>query len=439
MPFGKGYFIVPSMIFNAKKLKKDFPILSRKINGHPLVYLDNAATTQKPKAVIDAFKNYYEYSAANVHRGIHTLSEESSEQYENARKRVAKFLNAKSPNEIIFTRNTTEAINLVAYGWGKSNIRKDDEIITSIIEHHSNFIPWQQLCKEKRAKLKIIPLKTGSKHSPTIPSTITITPNRAVSFPLTLDFDNLEKLLTKKTRLTAITGMSNVTGEKPNLKKIIKLAHQNSTLVLIDAAQLAAHEQINVQKLDADFIAFSAHKMLGPTGLGILYAKEQLLKEMPPFLLGGGMVKEVTIKNTIFADPPTKFEAGTPNIAAAIAFTKAIDYLEKIGPQNIAKHTENLSQLLIAHLKKYPQIYLQAAQNPNGIISFTIKNIHAHDISEIFNRQGVAIRVGHHCCHPLMQELNLAATARISFYLYNTEKDIEAVEKALKKVLAVFN
>lgn len=407
-------------MFNPLKLKKDFPILSRKINGHPLVYLDNAATTQKPKIVIDAFKNYYENSAANVHRGIHTLSEESSEQYEDARKKVAKFLNTKSPNEIIFTRNTTEAINLVAYSWGKSNIRKGDEIITSIIEHHSNFIPWQQLCKEKNAKLKIIPLKT-------------------TVAKLSLNIAALEKLLTKKTRLIAITGMSNVTGEKPDLKKIIKLAHQNNTLVLVDAAQLAAHEQIDVQKLDADFIAFSAHKMLGPTGLGILYAKKQLLKEMPPFLLGGGMVKEVTKTHTIFADPPAKFEAGTPNIAAAIAFAHALDYLEKTGLKNIANHTANLSQLLTARLKKFPQISLQTAENSNGIVSFTIKNIHAHDISEIFNRQAVAIRAGHHCCHPLMQELNLPATARISFYLYNTEKDIEAVEKALKKVLTIFN
>lgn len=416
-------------MLNVAQLKKDFPILSRKINGHPLVYIDNAATTQKPKNVIDAFKNYYENSAANVHRGIHTLSEESSQQYEDARKKVAKFLNAKSPSEIIFTRNTTEAINLVAYSWGKTNIQKDDEIITSILEHHSNFLPWQQLCKEKKAKLKILALKTVSQPSR----------KAATSYPLALNLDNFEQLLSKKTRLIAITGMSNVTGEKPNLKKIIKLAHQNNTLVLIDAAQLAAHEQIDVQKLDTDFIAFSAHKMLGPTGLGILYGKEHLLKEMPPFLLGGGMVKEVTIKNTIFADPPAKFEAGTPNIAAAIAFTHALDYLEKIGLDKIAKHTENLSQLLIARLKKYPQISLQTTQNPNGIVSFTIKNIHAHDISEIFNRQAVAIRAGHHCCHPLMQELNLSATARISFYIYNTEKDIEAVEKALKKVLAVFS
>lgn len=407
-------------MYNPQKLKKDFPILSRKINGHPLVYLDNAATTQKPKIVIDAFKNYYENSAANVHRGIHTLSEESSEQYEAARIRVAKFLNAKSPNEIIFTRNTTEAINLAAYSWGKNNIRRGDEIITSIIEHHSNFIPWQQLCKEKNAKLKIIPLKTPIAK-------------------LALNIAALEKLLTRKTRLIAITGMSNVTGEKPDLKKIIKLAHQNNTLVLIDAAQLAAHEQIDVQKLDADFIAFSAHKMLGPTGLGILYAKEHLLQAMPPFLLGGGMVKEVTKTHTIFADLPAKFEAGTPNIAAAIAFTHALDYLEKTGLKNIATHTANLSQLLIARLKKFSQISLQTGQNSNGIVSFTIKNIHPHDISEIFNKEGIAIRAGHHCCHPLMQELDLPATARISFYLYNTEENIEAVEKALKKVLTIFN
>lgn len=394
--------------------------MSRKINGHPLIYLDNAATTQKPKTVIDAFKNYYENSAANVHRGIHTLSEESSEQYENARKKVAKFLNAKSPNEIIFTRNTTESINLVAYSWGETNIGKNDEIITSILEHHSNFIPWQQLCNKKNTKLKIIPLKK-------------------TTAPLSLDISALEKLITKKTHLIAITGMSNVTGEKPDLKKIVKLAHQNNTLVLIDAAQLAAHEQIDVQKLDADFIAFSAHKMLGPTGLGVLYAKEKLLQAMPPFLLGGGMIKEVTKTRTIFADIPQKFEAGTPNIAAAISFTKALDYLEKMDLNNIQKHTENLSRLLITRLKKYPQISLQTAENSNGIVSFTLKNIHPHDISEIFNKHGIAIRAGHHCCHPLMQDLKLAATARISFYLYNTEDDIEAVCKALNKVIEIFN
>lgn len=406
-------------MLNPKSLKKDFPIFKRKINGKSLVYLDNASTSQKPQQVIDALSDYYENTNANIHRGIHTLSEEATEAYEKTREHVAKFINAASSKEIIFTRNTTEAINLVAYSWGETNIKPDDEIIVSAIEHHSNLVPWQELCRRKNARLKIIPL---------LPD-------------LTLDLQAYQKLLSKKTKLVAITGMSNVLGYTPDLKKIITLAHQTQALTLIDGAQSVAHLPTDIKKLDCDFLAFSSHKMLGPTGVGVLYGKFAHLSDMPPFLFGGDMVKVVEQYQAYWNDLPWKFEAGTPNIADVIAFDTALTYLEKVGLANIHKHNQKLLKYAVEKFSKYEKdgvrLILPASQT-GSILSFSIKGIHPHDIATIFNEEGVAIRSGHHCSQPLIEHLNLSATARMSFYLYNTEEDIDRAEKALQKTLKTF-
>ncbi len=414
-------------MFNPEISKKDFPIFSRKINGKPLVYLDNASTSQKPKSVIDALTNYYKTFNANTHRGIHSMSEEATMAYEKTREHVAKFINAPLSKEIIFTRNTTEAINLVAYSWGETNIHKDDEIIVSAIEHHSNLVPWQELCRRKNATLKIIPIKED----------------------LTLDMAAYAKMLSPKTKLVSITGMSNVLGFMPDLPTIIKLAHRaglpaqrpSGALVLVDAAQSAAHIPTDVKKLDCDFLAFSSHKLLGPTGVGVLYGKFAHLSDMPPFMFGGDMVKAVQQDKAYWNDLPWKFEAGTPNIADVIAFDAALTYLEKVGFANIRHHDEKLLKYAVKKFSKYEnqgvRLILPKSQT-SSILSFSIKGIHPHDIAQIFNDEGVAIRSGYHCSQPLIDQLNLSSTARMSFYFYNTEEDIDKAEKALQKVLKTF-
>ncbi len=408
-------------MFDPHSIKEDFPILNNKINSRPLIYLDNASTTQKPKIVIEALKNYYENSNANIHRGIHTLSEKATASYEKTRLNIAKFINATSEKEIIFTRNTTESINLMAYTWGETNIKENDEIIVSAIEHHSNLVPWQQLCQRRQAKLKIIPIKQN----------------------LTLDLDQYAKLLSKKTKLVAVTGMSNVLGTIPNLKKIIDLAHQAGAITLVDGAQSVAHSPTDVQELDCDFMAFSAHKMLGPTGIGILYGKYEILNDMPPFLFGGDMVKVVEQYKAYWNDLPWKFEAGTPNIADVIAFDEALKYLEKIGMENVQKHDQKLLKYAVEKFSQYKnqnvKLFLpNDIVNNGGILSFSIKGIHPHDIATIFNEEGVAIRSGHHCSQPLIENLNVLATARISFYIYNTKEDIDLAELALQKTIKIF-
>lgn len=405
-------------MLNLSKIKSQFPILHKKINGNPLVYLDNASTTQKPKSVIDAVKFYYENINANIHRGIYSLSEQATSEYEKTRKLTAKFINAKSSEEIIFTRNTTESINLIAYTWGEKNIKKGDEIIVSALEHHSNLIPWQELTKRKKAKLKIIPLKKN----------------------YTLDIDAYKKLLTNKTKLIAITAMSNVLGTIPPLKEIIKIAHKKNALVLVDGAQSAGHGETNVQELDCDFFVFSSHKMLGPTGVGIFYAKKEILSSMPPFLFGGDMIKKVTQFSSTFSDLPWKFEAGTPNIADVIAFSKALEFIKRIGIKNIQKHETDLLKYAIKTFSKYKEItlFLPPIYQMGGILSFTIKGIHPHDIAQILSNEGICIRAGHHCAQPLMDKLKIPATARISFYIYNTEEDINRAEKAIQKTLKIF-
>lgn len=397
-----------------KNIKKNFPLL--KNTG--VIFLDNASTTQKPQQVIDAITNYYICQNANVHRGIYALSEAATKAFEETRDAVKNFINAKSSKEIIFTSGTTQSINLVAYTFGEQEIKKDDEIIISALEHHSNLVPWQQLAKRKDAKLKVIPLKED----------------------LTLDIDAYKKLLNKKTKLVAISAMSNALGTIINIKEITQLAHKVGAKVLVDAAQSIAHIKTDVQKLDIDFLAFSGHKMLGPTGTGILYGKQELLEKMPPFHFGGDMISSVSLTSATFAELPSKFEAGTPDIANIIALKEAIKYIEKIGFEEIQKHDKTIKEYAIKMLKKYPRIKLLIPpKSQHGpVISFTIKGAHPHDIASILNEYNIAIRAGHHCAQPLMNSLCLGSTARISFYIYNTTQDIDTLEKALKQVLSIF-
>ena len=400
-------------------IKKQFPILKRKINGKPLVYLDSASTSQKPTAVLAALQKYYTTSNANIHRGIHTLSEEATAKYENTRKKVAKFINAKTDEEIIFTKNCTEAINCVYSSWGKMHIAEGDEIIVSALEHHANLVPWQELAKECGAILKIIPLTAD----------------------YLLDLPAYKKILSKKTKLVCVTAQSNVTGTIVPVKKITALAHAVGAKVLIDGAQIAGHSKINVRDIDCDFFAFSAHKMLGPTGVGVLYVKQPLIDEMTPFMYGGDMVLTVQEQTATYRADPWKFEAGTPNIADVIAFGTAIDYLENIGLAAVAAHDRELLAYAKKSFSKYSSVKLFSPariQDAGGVLSFTVAGAHPHDIATIFNEKGVAIRSGLHCAEPLMGRLGVTATARLSFYLYNTKKDIDAAEKALKKVLKIF-
>jgi len=397
-------------------IKPHFPILKRNVNGVPLAYLDNASTTQKPSVVIEALKNYYERSNANIHRGIHTLSEESTALYEATRKSVAEFIHARN-EEIVFTKNCTEGINLVAYSWGNTFISEGDEILVSSLEHHANLIPWQELAKRKHAHLKVIPLKED----------------------LSLDMDAYASLLSEKTKIVCVTALSNVLGIAPPIREIIHLAHQRNAKVLIDAAQSIGHQTTNVKDIDCDFLVFSAHKMLGPTGVGVLYGKKELLDAMPPFLYGGDMIQRVQQYESSYREAPWKFEAGTPNIADVIAFKHAIDFLKNIGMEKIKKHDEDLRAYAVEKFLAYPQVKMYCPKNVSGgIVSFTVSGVHPHDIASIFDSQGVAIRSGAHCAEPLMDHLGIQATARMSMYLYNTKADVERAELALQKTLKTF-
>ena len=392
----------------------NFPILNQKINKKRLVYLDNAATTQKPIEVINAIKEFYEKDNANVHRGLHELSLRSSIQYENAHKSVAEFINANE-EEIIFTSGTTESINLLANSF-EQILKPNDEIVITEMEHHSNFVPWQQLAIRKKLKLKIIPLKKD----------------------LSLDLDIAKKLITKKTKIVAITHISNSLGTINPIKEIIINAHKNNSLTIIDAAQSISHTKIDVKDLNCDFLAFSGHKIFAPTGIGVLYGKKHLLEKLQPSKFGGGMIKEVTIKNSTWNELPWKFEAGTPNISGAIGLQKAIEFVNNIGINNIEKHNQELTKYAISKLKNIPGITLHTPKNQGPIISFTLKNIHPHDVSEILNLEGIATRAGNHCTMPLMNKLKIQGTNRISFQIYNTKEDIDILIKAINKVQEVF-
>lgn len=398
-------------------IKKQFPIFSRRVNGHPLVYLDNASTSQKPRAVIDAVSEYYATMNANIHRGIHTLSEEATDRYEQSRTRVARFLNAASPSEIVFTRGCTESINLVAATWAASTIKRTDRILVSALEHHANLVPWQELARVKRARLDIIPLTPG----------------------LALDEKKYRELLSYKPKLVCLTAQSNVLGSIPPLRRMIRQAHAVGARVLVDAAQSAGHSKTNVHFLDCDFLVFSAHKMLGPTGVGVLYAKKEILETMPPYQFGGDMVEIVEPRHSTYRSAPWRFEAGTPNIAGIIAFAAAIDFLESVGFDAIQTHDADLLSHARSVFGSYPHVRLFHPEGEsNSMLSFAVDGVHPHDIATVFDVSGIAIRSGLHCAEPLVRLLGVEATARMSFYLYNTRSDIDRAARALEKVFKVF-
>lgn len=402
---------------NFKKIRADFPIFSQ---NKSLVYLDSAATALKPECVIDAINDYYSNYSANVHRGLYDISEKATLAYEGARQTVADFLHAKSSREIIFTKNATEGINIVAYSWGRKNLKSGDEIILTTLEHHSNIVPWQLIAREKNCAIRFVDCDKNG----------------------VLNMEQFTKLLSRRTKIVAVTHVSNALGTINPIKQIIQKAHAVSAKVMVDAAQSAPHMPIDVQHLDCDFLVFSGHKVCGPTGIGVLYGKEKILVDTPPLFGGGDMIKEVYKTHAKWNDLPWKFEAGTPPIAQAIGLSSAIKYLQAIGLGNIRKYEEKLLALAIKELQKIDGLTIYGLQSPKtqaGIISFGIKGIHPHDIAEILNEENVAIRAGHHCCMPLMEHLALPATARVSFYIYNQEEDIKKLISALLKVKKIFN
>jgi cysteine desulfurase/selenocysteine lyase len=401
-------------------LKKDFPILEREVRpGKKLVYLDSSATSQKPQAVIDAMDYYYRRMNANIHRGVHTLAEESTAAYESARERIAHFIGAKHSRELIFTRNTTESINLVAYTWARKNLLPGDVIILTEMEHHSNLVPWQYLAAEKKLKLEFIPVNNDG----------------------TLNLKKYHQLLDLQPKLISFTHMSNVLGTINPVKQMIQDAHQVGAVALIDGAQSVPHFPVDVQDLEIDFLAFSAHKMGGPTGIGALFGREELLESMPPFLGGGDMIKKVTLRSFTPNELPHKFEAGTPAIAEAIGFGAAVDYLNRIGMDEIARHEHHLIHFALESLDEVPGIKLlgPSAAEKGGVASFTLEGIHPHDIAQILDHEGIAVRAGHHCAMPLHEKYAIHASTRASLYLYNSEEDIDLLVDGLKKTIKVFS
>ena len=404
------------LLLDVEKIRKDFPILNVKVHGKPLIYLDNAATTQKPKTVINAVTDYYENYNANIHRSIHKLGEEATAAYEEAHSKVANFINAEF-EETIFTKSTTEGLNLLAYSL-TNDLKAGDEIVISQMEHHSNFVPWQQLALKKKLKLKFIEIDENG----------------------LLKEDSINENITDKTKIVSITHVSNVFGTVNDVKEIGKIAHENDALFIVDAAQSVPHILVDVKKIDCDFLAFSGHKMLGPTGIGGLYGKKELLQGMEPFLYGGEMIKEVTFEQTKFNDLPWKFEAGTMNIAQGIGLGAAIDYLNKIGMKNIENYENELVSYAMKRLSeiKEIEIYGPDADKRSGLVAFNVKDVHAHDTATILDGDGIAVRAGHHCAMPLASVLGIAASARASFYLYNTKEEIDKLAEGINKVIKVF-
>jgi len=405
--------------FDVESIRADFPILNREVNGQKLVYLDNAATTQKPKAVIDALTEYYEVYNANVHRGVHTLSVEATDAYEMARTKVAKFIKAPESETVIWTRNTSESLNLVAATWAEENIGAGDNIVITAMEHHSNIVPWQQLAMKKGAELRYL----------------------AHSDDGVLDMDSARRIIDSRTKLVAATHMSNVLGTINPVKELGTLAHAVGAAVLVDAAQSVPHMPVDVQDLDVDFLCFSAHKMLGPTGIGVLYGRKSLLEEMPPYMYGGDMILEVSYEDASWNDLPYKFEAGTPNIADAIATGAAVDYLTELGMDNIWKHEQELTAYALEQFGGLSGINVlgpQDASQKGGVISFTHETIHPHDLGTALDQQGIAIRTGHHCAMPLVRSYDVVAAARASFYIYNTREEIDALVNGLSETEGYF-
>ena len=404
-------------LLQSQEVRADFPILSRKVNGRRLAYLDSGASTQRPRAVIDAVDHYETHLHANVHRGVHTLSQLATDAFEGARDRVRRFLNAASVREIIFVRGTTEAINLVAQSWGRGRLGPDDEIIVSALEHHANLVPWQMLAAAAGARLRVIPIDEYGQ----------------------IRFEAFQALLNERTRLVAITHVSNALGTIVPLQRVIAAAHHVGVPVLVDGAQAVAHTQVDVRALDCDFYCFSGHKLYGPTGIGVLYGREALLEAMPPWQGGGDMIRSVTFERSTWNDLPHKFEAGTPNISGAIGLAAAMDYLETLGINNVAAHEHELLAAATSALMRIPGVHIHGtAEDKAGILSFTLKGVHPHDLGTVLDHEGVAIRAGHHCAMPLMALLGLPATARASFGCYNTLEDVEQLEAAVRKAVEVF-
>jgi cysteine desulfurase/selenocysteine lyase len=411
--------IVRSTAFDVDRIREDFPILEREVRpGIPLVYLDSTATSQRPRQVVEAMEKFTYHSNANIHRGIHVLAEEATAAFEEARRKVADFIASPSARQVIFTRNTTESINLVAQSWGRANSNPGDVIILTEMEHHSNMIPWQMLATEKGLRLEFIPV-TGDG---------------------LLDLDEYQELLNLEPKLVAFSQMSNVLGTITPAKEIINLAHQAGAVALVDAAQSVPHIPVDVQDLDADFLAFSAHKMVGPTGIGVLYGKKELLESMPPFLGGGDMIKRVELRSFQANSIPHKFEAGTPAIAEAVGFGAAVDYLSAIGMEAIAEHEQQIIAYALERLEEIPgvDVFGPAAEYKGGVASFLLEGVHAHDVSQILDMYGIAVRAGHHCAMPLHDKFCIPATTRASFYLYNKIEEVDKLVEGIYKVKEMF-
>jgi len=413
-------------MLNINQIRADFPILERQVHGKLLVYLDNAATSQKPEPVIQAMDDYYRRYNANIHRGVHTLAEEATAAYENARRKVGRFVNARSPKEVVFVRNTTEAINLVALSWGRANVSEGDVIILSVMEHHSNLVPWQLLGQAVGARLEFIGLDPEGR--------------------LVLeDLDRLLEIFGGRVKLVAVSGMSNVLGTINPVAEIAVRVHDAGALLLVDGAQSVPHIPVDVQAIDADWLAFSGHKMLGPTGIGVLWARREILQAMPPFMGGGDMIKSVHLRESEWNDIPYKFEAGTPNMAHAIGLGAAVDYLQNLGMDNVQVHEQAMAAYALEHLAQVPnlRIYGPPADERGGVITFNLIRdgellIHPHDLASILDREGIAIRAGHHCAQPLMEHYGVPATARASFYVYNAEEEVDKLVEALHKAQEIF-
>ena len=408
-------------MINIDQIRNDFPILSRKINGHQLVYLDNAATTHKPRSVINSLVDFYENHNSNVHRGVHTLSMEATDKFEEAREKISKFINSQTSQSIIWTRNASESLNIISYSWGNKNIGEGDEILLSPMEHHSNLIPWQELARTKGAKIKFLSLNIDG----------------------TLDLSNIDELITQKTKLVSIVHVSNALGTINPVKELCEKAHQVGALFVLDGAQSVPHMSGDVQDIGCDFFVFSGHKMMGPTGIGVLYGKMEILEEMDPVFTGGEMVLEVTYEKASWADIPMRFEAGTPNIADSIALGTAVDYLQNIGMENIHDYEKNITSYA---LKKFNTLESEgvtlfgpkSSDQKGAVFSFHIPNIHPHDLGTILDGMGIAVRTGHHCAMPLIKSLGVSATARASFYVYNTIEEVDTLIDGIKSAIRYF-
>jgi cysteine desulfurase/selenocysteine lyase len=413
-------------MLEVEQIRADFPILTRQVHGTPLAYLDNAATSQKPESVIQAMDDYYRRYNANIHRGVHTLAEEATAAYEKARRKVGRFINAYSPREVVFVRNTTEAINLVACSWGRAFVREGEVIILSVMEHHSNLVPWQLLAQATGARLEFIGLDSEGR----------------------LVVEDLDRLLDQfrgRVKLVAVSGMSNVLGTINPVSRMAARVHDAGALLLVDGAQSVPHLPVDVQASGADFLAFSGHKMLGPTGIGVLWGRKEILQAMPPFQGGGDMIKSVHLRESEWNDIPHKFEAGTPNVADAIGLGAAVDYLDGLGMDNVKAHEQAMAAYALEHLATVPnlRIYGPPAAERGGVVTFNLIRdgellVHPHDLASILDREGIAIRAGHHCAQPLMEHYDVPATARASFYVYNTEQEIDRLAEALLKAQTVF-